>query len=54
MKLFDSKLKFIIEELGHEVQVSFLHSNAHFLLGVSGACEKALAEIESGIEQPLH
>ncbi|GFS13743.1 hypothetical protein ElyMa_003144500 [Elysia marginata] len=35
MKNFDSKFQaFLSEELGREVQVSYLHYNAHFLLGI--------------------
>ena len=42
MKSFDRKLQdFLNGELGADLEISFLHCNAHFLLGLSDSCEKA-------------
>ena len=41
---------FIRTELGRDVHVHFLHCNAHFLLGMSSACEKAISKVEKELE----
>ena len=52
MKSFGSKFAdFITSETGQEHQVHFLHCNAHFLLGLSTACEKAIASIERDLKE---
>ena len=44
MKSFDKKMQdYLLSELGIHVQLNFLYCNAHFLLGLSGALDKALA-----------
>ena len=46
MKSFDRKLQdFLNGELGADLEISFLHCNAHFLLGLSDSCEKAFKKI---------
>ena len=50
MKLFASKFKdFVKSELGCDVRVHVLNCNAHFLLGLSSACEKAAMSAETEI-----
>lgn len=45
VKSFDKKLQeFISTKLGREVHVHFLHCNAHFLLGISRACDWVVPE----------
>ena len=52
MKLFDKKLQdFLRSELGADVEISFLHCNAHFLLRFSDSCEKAFKKIEAEIRE---
>ena len=47
MKLFDKKLAAARNNiLGEDVQTHFLFCNAHFLLGVSGAVETAMRELD--------
>lgn len=47
MKSFDVKLKSFIEsKLGQEATMLFLHCNAHFLLGLSRACDIAVKSVE--------
>ena len=47
MKLYSRKLHdHLKKELGCEHKLNFLHCNAHFLLGLSSACEKAVRSKE--------
>ena len=47
MKLYDKKFQeFVASETGKDVNIHFLNCNAHFLLGMSTHCEKALSEAE--------
>ena len=47
MKNFNEKLKaFIQSELGEEITMHFLYCNAHYLLGLSRACELCLKGLE--------
>ena len=51
MKCFDRTFAdFIRAELGRDVHVHFLHCNAHFILGMSSACEKAISKVEKELE----
>ncbi|GFR82131.1 LOW QUALITY PROTEIN: hypothetical protein ElyMa_002357600 [Elysia marginata] len=54
MKSFNKKFEdFRKDRLGEEVQTNFLYCNAHYLLGLSGACEDAVKEVEGEMEEPL-
>ena len=49
MKCFDSKLDFLKSEVGCDVKLSFLHCNAHFLLGLQSSCDKAFDYFEKDV-----
>ena len=52
MKKFDVDfLEFMKTQLGQEIAVHFLHCNAHFLLGLSRACEVSLQQVERKLVQ---
>ncbi|KAI0223811.1 hypothetical protein LSAT2_025070, partial [Lamellibrachia satsuma] len=52
MKNFNEKLKaFIQSELGKEITMHFLYCNAHYLLGLSRACELCLKGLEKVITE---
>ena len=52
MKKFDVDfLEFMKTQLGQEIAVHFLHCNAHFLLGLSRACEVSLQQVDRKLVQ---
>ena len=54
MKSFNEKFDEMRREIvGGEIQTNFIYCNAHCLLGLSGACEEGVKEVESNMEQPL-
>ena len=51
MKCFSKKFEeFLSSEIGEDVQLKLLNCNAHFLLGMSGACDKAFKKVEADIK----